>query len=293
MAEKTEPKVPEDPFEVGRDRLRETIKWLVASFGAVAASLALGSQLGNLGELEGWRLSVALASAGVAFAGVIGALAMAVAVQVGSYVSFGQLGAAGSDDELVRFIEQENPQYLGNYETLTALREAYLKAFRDGSDQRVLLAARVATLLNVASYERLRRNFHNRLKWIISSVAIAAVAVIAFAWAATGDATKPETSVTPAIVAQPSTANLSLLPTAAALLRDELGPACKTDQLPAIALGSTEGKLDVLVLPTRACNATRLSVGSETGVVTAAERVCEVGARRPDDEFVDCGGVSP
>jgi hypothetical protein len=287
-----------DELEAGRDRLRETVKWLVASFGAIAASLTLGSQLGNLGKLEGGRLAVAVIAAAVAFGGVIAALTLAVYIQVSSYVSFGQLGkeatrpAGEPRDELIEFFEDENPQYLGTYGTVASLHQAYVAAFKgDSADEQEAIATRVGYLMNAASYERLRRRFSHGLPWIIASVAVAAAATLAFAWAATGtedkaDATPAAPATTTPLAATPLPVVLSLRSQTAELLKQELGSSCQRSQLPALALRARGRAIEVVTLPGGRCRVARFVFGPEMGAVTPGDAGCRVERRRNQDVVV-------
>jgi hypothetical protein len=105
-----------DKLELGRDRLRETVKWLIAGFGAIGASLALGTQISGLGKLDGWRLFAALVGAAIGFAGILVAMFFAVRVQIGAYATLGELVAESrkakapeSKSGVLRFLEDDNP----------------------------------------------------------------------------------------------------------------------------------------------------------------------------------------
>src|SRR4051812_46710066 len=57
------------------ERVRETAKWLVGAFAAVAVLLIPGLQLSDLGGLDGWRLVVAVAAA---IAGIVASASAAI-----------------------------------------------------------------------------------------------------------------------------------------------------------------------------------------------------------------------
>jgi hypothetical protein len=72
--------------------IRDTTKWIVASFAAVAVVLIAGAQLSDIGHLElGTRLWLAVAGAGGAIVGVFLAVASAVSMLTPSRMSLGQL----------------------------------------------------------------------------------------------------------------------------------------------------------------------------------------------------------
>jgi hypothetical protein len=64
-----------DPFGPAKDNLRDTIKWLATTMGALAAAVMAGVSLSGLLEVEGWQRLVAL---GGAAAGVFGISAIVV-----------------------------------------------------------------------------------------------------------------------------------------------------------------------------------------------------------------------
>ncbi|MGO4123665.1 hypothetical protein AB4Z01_04655 [Inquilinus sp. YAF38] len=64
-----------DPFGPAKDNLRDTIKWLATTMGALAAAVVAGVSLSGLLEVEGWQRLVAL---GGAAAGVLGISAIVV-----------------------------------------------------------------------------------------------------------------------------------------------------------------------------------------------------------------------
>jgi hypothetical protein len=77
------------------DRLRSSAKWLIASFGAVAAVVVAGISLSDLGGLSGdtpgYRLAWAVGGAFAAIVGVLGALARAIALAAASAMTIDDL----------------------------------------------------------------------------------------------------------------------------------------------------------------------------------------------------------
>lgn len=59
-----------DPFGSGKDNLRDTIKWLAATMGALAAAVVAGVSLSGILDVEGWQRWAALAGAAVAVIGI-------------------------------------------------------------------------------------------------------------------------------------------------------------------------------------------------------------------------------
>jgi membrane protein required for beta-lactamase induction len=65
------PPPSENQYQKGINEYRATLKWVVSSFGAVAAALTVGLQVTSLGSLYGWRLYWALPSVTLAFGAVL------------------------------------------------------------------------------------------------------------------------------------------------------------------------------------------------------------------------------
>src|SRR5436190_994713 len=83
--------VSSDPFETGRAQLRDTLKWMIASFGAIGATLALGGLISSLGKQTGFRLFLGILGGLLAFAGVFFAIWLAVKVMTSSHATLGEL----------------------------------------------------------------------------------------------------------------------------------------------------------------------------------------------------------
>src|SRR6266508_2348099 len=179
-------------LEAGRNRLRETIKWLIASFGAIGASFAVGGQLSNVGALSAPRLSLALLGAVAVFGGILYAMWAAVKTMTGSHLTLEELvptvAPAGTGappgpelrpdvprSRLVRFFEDENPMLLGTHPTIRDLVEAYRREARKGStDLGRQLGEQLYRLLDIGSYEKLRIRFDAAIGRVFASVAVAA-----------------------------------------------------------------------------------------------------------------------
>lgn len=85
------PPAPGNQYREAIATYRTSVKWVISSFGAVAAALIVGIQLTSLGELHGERLVWALASIGVVFAAILAIIAAAVRVLSpisGTYAGF-------------------------------------------------------------------------------------------------------------------------------------------------------------------------------------------------------------
>jgi hypothetical protein len=295
-----------DAFEQARDRLRETIKWLVASFGAIGASLALGTQISNIGGLSAGRLSIAIVSALGAFIGVFAAMWKAVSVLTGSHITIGDLareserGARQMEKEksrLLRFFEEDNKHILRPYGSLKALYDDFLKV-QEGKDDDAYnrVAEHVGVVVNAASYERLRFTFNDALRWIMVSLALAAVAILIFAWAANPVDEEEEAATAPASLeaaaAAPYPARLSLTPTGREVVQSSVGPDCTGRQIDVLVLGGDRDAVDVVTLPTAKCSAARFVITAGLGTLTAADPVCRIVEQEGHPRRLQCG-VAP
>lgn len=84
-----DPRVPQ--YEDAINRIRETAKWLIASFAAVGAALAASIPLSNFGEAQGSRLDWAIAGALIAFAGIAMAIFSVSRVLTPNYLSLARM----------------------------------------------------------------------------------------------------------------------------------------------------------------------------------------------------------
>jgi hypothetical protein len=284
-----------DPFERGRDRLRETIKWLIASFGAIGASLAVGSQLSHAGRLSGLRLLGAFAGGVIGFVGVFLAMYFAVKVLTGSHITLGELGRdsqrAGGDatkmSRLVRFFEDENKYILVPYASLSELRDKFDEASRGTDDTAYAkVASQVRAVVNAASFEQLRLNFDNGLNGIMRSVAAAAAGILLFAWAAnpaspSSSSTTTSSSALAPLSGLPVQALLSLSPSGRATLARDLGKKCGPSDIAVVVVSATEGEVEVVTLPMAKCAVRRFVVTPDLGRLQPAKPVCR---------FIKAGG---
>jgi hypothetical protein len=288
MADSAKDKPVSDPLEEGRNRLRETIKWLVASFGAIGASLAIGSQLSNIGSLSAGRLSLAVIGAVAAFGGILLAIWIAVKVMTGSHITLGQLAkesreakASNKRSAIVTFFEVDNRSILEKYDSLADLDEAWEGATRGADEVEYRrVGGIVKAVINVAGYEQLRSKFDDGLRGIMGGVALAVAGIILFAWSANpGEAASTPRSTTSVLAVAPVRALISLTPEGSATLGDDLGAECGPSDIPAIVVAADRDGLDVITLPTVDCQLLRLQLTPELGILLAAEPVCRPSPR--------------
>jgi hypothetical protein len=290
---------PPDRLEAGRENLRQTLKWMIAGFGAVGAALALGTQFSKLGETTGGEKALAVLAGMVAFGGVVVALWLSAKVLTGSHMTLGRLAAEsraakedGTKSFLVRFFEDDNRHILGPYASLYEIYDKYVAAQRASDEPTVLtLSGYVKQIGNVASYEELRHNFEKGLTWIIAALGATALGILIFAASVGGGTTEDEGAT--AAPLKPVTVDVSLTGPGKEMLADELGPDCVKGNVAAMAIGQSGTNLEVVSLPTSECNVVRFEVTQEIGTATPSRPACEVSPDPPSARGPPECGVFP
>jgi hypothetical protein len=187
-----------DQFAAARGNLRDTIKWLITALAALAAAVLGSSPLTGFGTLgPGLRLIVAIATGSAGLALVLIAIYKAFRLLVGQPLFLSDMT---TNAELHDFIEQHAadllPPECQKLDDLLRLRnnarETLQRTAREAENQERARAKQfmdesdpvVDRLLNLAHYEKLRRELLAAGK-ILFALAIGAVVCLgAFAWAA-------------------------------------------------------------------------------------------------------------
>jgi hypothetical protein len=208
------------------ESIRETAKWLVAIFGAIAGVLIAGTQLSSLGSIEGepLRLGLGLGSAFLALLGVTLSVWFLLSVMLPSSATL-----SDSND----FDERHQEAFRGYATSRAELREKYLDALRNRrdnlegnwvfpptvSDPEALNAMRLSKDIGGAvdatvalrAYDNLENRMKSNSRYIIGGGAIAAAAIVIFAWAAnppSEESAAAETTSSSSGDAQPSGASM-------------------------------------------------------------------------------------
>jgi hypothetical protein len=184
-------------------QLREAAKWLIASFGAIAAVVAAGIQFGDVGKLSGWDLRWALAGAALAFGGIGAATYAVMRLLVPRARSVTELDTANADDPAVKYMTN-NPEVLQGYTSIGNLRQARdedratyqtaLQAWRNQPSQQTAAAVKTAAALQAptdaiadnvvfwANYQTLKRDFDRAMRrFVLPGIGAAAVGLTLFA----------------------------------------------------------------------------------------------------------------
>ncbi|WOX22729.1 pentapeptide repeat-containing protein [Streptomyces solicathayae] len=185
------------------DKIREAAKWMIASSAAVGAALLAGSQLSNIGKLEwSWRLGVAIGGAVVGLAAVVAAIWLAVRLLVPVVVTIDQLAREWEHptDSVKAAVEFFNatPSQLGIWDTPQSLMDdlAQTEARRDAAakkrkraevrqeeDRIGQIEVWIESIQQVAQNRVLEARFKGTLKLLLLATSLAAVGIVAFAWA--------------------------------------------------------------------------------------------------------------
>ena len=204
-----------NPLDKAADRLRDSAKWLVAAFGAVAAVIFAGLTVADLGALSGdtpgYRLALALTGAGAAIVGIVAALSQAMRLAGASTTSLDDLTRETKwyerslketreelksdpslttwDGDIGAFIEDYNAAYDNYVQRAEAYAGATGKKAPDQSRlKRAVYRLRVMSaiarrLLSTTSFLRLQRSFIRTRRSIAAFMVLSAIGAVAFGWA--------------------------------------------------------------------------------------------------------------
>jgi hypothetical protein len=199
------------------ERLRASARWLVASFGAIAAVAFAGVSFSNVGSLTfstaNYRLTIALAGVTVGIAGIVFALAKAMRLSGVSTTTIADLihrpevvdAALGRalrvtrDDPALSLWEGDLQRFLDDYrgayrrfldEAMAFAEDPHPQPDRGDLDKadfqlRVLTNVLARTLESV-SFLRLQYSFERSVRPIVLALVAASAGAAAFAWATTG-----------------------------------------------------------------------------------------------------------
>jgi hypothetical protein len=262
-------------------RLRDTAKWILTSFAAVGAILVAGLQLSSLGNLtgdtSGWRIFAALLGVVLAAGGV----ALAIGYTASVFAPFlNTFHSADKHPDVVSTVIHEDEPIGKSYQTLkaeikqadTALAEAeehgpdspeYKAAYAKRDD--LELDKRLA--LTVIGSELLWQRYKRARRAVVAAIALVLAGAVSFAWGANppDNATKAE----PVALGQaPVLLDLHLTKRGVDALAKARG--CTTADLQVLSIAGSEGKREVVTIPTASCQTVRFVLTPESGTAIAA-----------------------
>ena len=197
------------------ERLRASARWLVASFGAIAAVAFAGVSFSSLGSLTfataNYRLTVALAGVAVGIGGILCALAMAMRLSSASTttitdlsqpdgdVALGRALRVTSDDPALSLWNGDVERFLNEYrdtyrqfldQALAFAKDPHPQPDRsdlDKADFQLRVLTNVLTrTLELVSFLRLQYAFERSIRPIVLALLAASAGAAAFAWATSG-----------------------------------------------------------------------------------------------------------
>jgi hypothetical protein len=292
-----------DPGSLGAaaQRIRDSAKWLLASFAVVGAALAAGLQLTGLGKLDNslpdHRLFWAFAATGCVLVGVIVAISAASRIVTKSFVTlewladssearkirdgvdkdhvllagFGSIGELR--DVYQRVLSQRNAELLQYLEVVEATqRQTAKSAFEATQTYATLVSQTVDHVLERASFDRIREAYDGSKIVMGIGAAIAGIGIIAFAWASN----PPSIDLVPTVQAVPTEVIVHINADEQSTVRSkypELGK-CDLEAMDAVALSVEGAEYDLTTVPSASCNVTTtFQVSASQGTIVPEESV--------------------
>jgi hypothetical protein len=278
---------PQQPLSKAADRLRDSARWLVVTFGAIAVVVFAGISFSRFGELgpgtEPGLFVLAIGGAVAALVGALGALFVSMSLAAASNVSTKDLASNKPDKAISSALKtlKEDPalapwggkfkDFVKDLEAAHAAYQVRLKDWAESVDpqQSGMLVTRASrrltsldktqgVLLATASYLRLADRFAAARWWFVGWLTLAALGAGAFVWA-TGTsasesiprATTPATWAVPVSEREDISARLG-------------GSACSVDlrAVPVTILDEQpDGQhADILTNPTPGCRALHIVI---------------------------------
>jgi hypothetical protein len=285
----------ESPALAAIDRLGEVAKWLVAAFAAIGTSLVAGSQLSEIGELEGLRLFWAFLGIASALLGVALAIWVTVKVLMPQHASLARLARDEEKSAAGELVKEDPDLLMGHGKKISELEASHdraLKAESEAWDQydanptdetraavdravaeRKRIDDAVQTFLPIALYAEVRDKFRAALAAMFAGALLAAAGIALFAWAAHPEEEKSEPSAEPAAAKIPIEVELSLSDDGKNALGSRIGRACDTGRVRALAIGGEPAALDVVTMPTAKCSTVHFTLTDELGTAVGVDKV--------------------
>ena len=285
----------QSPTDTAVVQIREVTKWLIGGFAAVGVALAAGSQLSDIGHLEGGRLVAAGLGVGLVLVGIVAAILYATKVLTPRPVGLGELVAGEKTSATGKRIKEEPDLLLGygtsiaefqqkRRDTISASDAAW-KKYEDSEDDEKLRARAMRTqedkarinaamqwLFSFTRYTETEWLFKRSLRAMVAAAAIAALGIVTFAWAAhpeNGEEAKaPEAAV---VAMAPALVEVDLSHEGEEAHADDLGKKCDPDAFEAIAIGGSAETPEVVSVPTKDCELDRFVLTSEVGTYKSLE----------------------
>ncbi len=281
------------------DRMRETARWVIGAFGAMAVLLVGSSQLSDLGDSDGGRLWLAIAGAVITLI-AIGAAIFAVAkVFFPEEISLDDLtdtsdlgrraaadpgllfGQASSVSQLVTDYKQSLRTYAADLRTAQGVGATpEQKQIAGASGRRyVSLQEPIDHLRKLALFDAVRANYREAMGRIAALLVFAGIGLLMFAYGA-NPPSEPDSGAAATETASLSLpASVTLAPTeeAADDLGEILGEECTGSAIRAILLSQSVERIEFVTRPTAKCATQRVSISPELVTYAPTRPVAEGG----------------
>ena len=268
-------------YTVSLDTLRGTLKWLVASTGAVIAALVAGTQLVDYSGRALWGVVVAALAVAVALiltllflvrtASILAtfrptATDLANAEHRAGAADPSKLLAGEVEDRSVNWILSRQTYLLGPFETVGSLLQAWNRSVNELAEHpddgfrrqsASVLRERINVVEEAAQYRDAKYAFQDLLSTTRKWSWVFAAAVLAFALSNLAETAPPRSPANP--VTKPTAVRIIFPQTDASV-----SPACRDRS--GFAVGGTFDRPRVVVSPSPGCPA-RTAVGDDQGVL--------------------------
>jgi hypothetical protein len=300
---------PVHPAYAAIDSARELAKWLIVAFGAIGATIVAGSQLSEMGEIDGWRLFGAFAGLVLGLVGVAIAIWYAAKVLTPSDLTLAQLARSEANSPAGKLVREDPDVLLGHGNTIVQLQsnrkdaieressawsayeadkaDAELKQRAiDAQADRRLVDDAVQQFLPMALYAQVEQTLKTAIRVMFAGAVVAAAGIGLFAWAA--HPAESEGTPAPVVAKDPSEVVVRLTNDGRAQLADRLGKGCDLDAVHALAVAGSAAELQVVPLPEDGCETVRFAVTGDVGTVVSGEQIDTIATCPKDNPKPPC-----
>ena len=256
--------------------VRETAKWLIAAFAAVAAALISGIQISHIGDLEfGGRLMVAVIAFAIGLICIGGSIWSVIPVLSPFAISLKELATENKYRSLRNRIEEERKDILVDFEDIgklnSCLEETRNKLLTTRKECQVAYAnakneyERANNIKNIimdfAAFEIVTDKFHYAVSNISVGVAGTALSILAFAYAANPSHIPAGWTQFGAVPVY----NIIVDKEEQASVSEIFGDRCVSNYIQIIKIGEIGDAWDVVSIPRAGCPSKRITLDRKLG----------------------------
>jgi hypothetical protein len=264
------------------DRMRETARWVIGAFGAIAVVLVGTSQLSDLGDSEGGRLALAIAGAVIALVAIAASIFSAAKVFAPEEASLDELT---DTSEVGRRAAADPGLLFGEANSVSELVTAYKESLHTyGEDRRIAQAAGatneqkqkaaasgrryfalqppVEHLRQLSLYYAIRSNYREAMGRIAVLLVFGGVGLLMFAYGA-NPPSEPDSPSQAGSFSLPASVTIAPAAGAEDELSEILGEECSSGAILAILLSTADERVEFVTRPTATCATQRVSVSAD------------------------------